>query len=89
MPDSQDKTGDAPKQEKPQTKAELREALEDEKFSVERLIAESADFFGHPPHVAAGAFHDGKQNYTLDEAKARVDKFLKQPVEQDDPNATD
>jgi hypothetical protein len=54
-------------------------------YSVERLIAESGDFLGHPSHVAAGAFSGlTKKNFTIDEAKSRIDKWLAAPVETDE-----
>ena len=52
-------------------------------FTVERLVAESADFLGHPAHVVAGALDSvGRKELTLDEAKAAVTAWLKSPVKE-------
>lgn len=55
-------------------------------YHVDRLTAEAEARFGVAPHVAAGAFSGlRKQNLTLDEGKAAIEKFAKKPVEVDNP----
>lgn len=50
----------------------------DDTYHVDRLLAESQEFFGVPEHVLAGAL-DGEQkkNLTLAEAKKLIEKFHK------------
>ena len=56
-------------------------------YHVDRLVAESGDFLGVDPHIAAGAFSgQNKKNFTLDEAESLIQKWLKRPVEEDNAN---
>lgn len=55
-----------------------------EEFPVERLLAESSEMLGHPPHVLAGALEYRKirkVNLTRAEAEKAIDAFLKHEVE--------
>lgn len=57
-------------------------------YHVDRLLAESWDRFGVEAHVVAGALaaqSSRKQNFTEDEVKSAVEKWLKKPVETDNP----
>lgn len=63
----------------------IRKRSGDTEYSLDRLIAESHAFLGHPSYVAAGAFHGyGKAYISLDEAQERVDAWLDRPI----PSAT-
>lgn len=51
-------------------------------YPIERLIAESQDFLGCPPHVAAGALHDAdSKTMTVADAKAAVKDWLKREID--------
>jgi hypothetical protein len=78
VPDS-DKGKQAPK-DAAESKAETQED-EEPTYHVDRLIRDSRGFFGHPPHVLAGALHGSKKNFTLAEARERIDDFLDHKVE--------
>lgn len=67
-------------------KAKAEGKAETPTYHVDRLTAEAQDRFGVPSHLAAGAFSGlRKQNLTLDEAKASIEKFAKHVVEVDNP----
>lgn len=48
------------------------------KFAVERLVAQSLQFFGpnYPAHVVAGGLAGTKGDLTVKDAKAQIDKWL-------------
>lgn len=53
----------------------------DKSFSRERLLTDSQDLVGHPPHVLAGALYgDDREYLTLDEAEAAVNDYLSREV---------
>jgi hypothetical protein len=65
-----------------QTKTSKPKDEETEKeptFTVAQLLTESRSSLGVASHIAAGAFHglDDDRRFTRDEAKDRVEKFLK------------
>lgn len=51
-----------------------------EVYPVADLIEQSVGFLGVQAHVAAGALHGRKADLTIDDAKARVDAWLKAPL---------
>ena len=52
-------------------------------FTVERLQAQSGDFFGEPSHVVAGALSGvNRKELTIEEAKAAIKAWLKSPVKE-------
>lgn len=54
------------------------------KYHRERLVTESAAFFGEESYVVAGALaSESKQNFTMPEAKKLVSDFRKRPVSTD------
>jgi len=53
-------------------------APEAPKYSTQELMANAGALFGCRPEVLAGALHGlGKAELTVEQAKARIDKFLK------------
>lgn len=50
----------------------------EDKYSRERLLAESEALVGEPAHVVSGALYKlgGEGDLTVDETKAAVDEFL-------------
>lgn len=66
--------------EKEQKKVE-EPKVEEPTYHFDRLVADSHDFFGEPPHVLAGALHgERKKNFTLAEAKRAIADFKKRKV---------
>lgn len=49
-------------------------------FPIDDLIERSVGFFGQASHVTAAALHGRVRAITLDDAKAAIDSYLKQPV---------
>lgn len=61
------------------TKAEART------YTVERLIADSEGFLGVPSHVAVGALYGVTDDLTVDQARKKVEAWLKKPEDKDYP----
>lgn len=72
-------------EEAAQAAAAAVDAEGNERFGVERLIAEADGFFGHPGYVAAGAF-SGLDRKTLSVAEGReaIEAWLASAVQQVD-----
>lgn len=60
----------------------VAEANPEPTYHVDRLLADSEDFFGQPSHVVAGALHGegNKKNFTLTEVNAAIQSWLSKEV---------
>lgn len=59
----------------------------EEEIERDRLIWSGTEFFGHPPHVVAGALAgmDGRrESFKPSEVADEIEQFLKRPVKEDD-----
>lgn len=54
-------------------------------YTVERLVKDSEGFLGVPSHVAVGALYGFTKDLTVEQAKQKVDAWLKRPEEKDYP----
>lgn len=74
-----------------QQQAEQQQAEEQRggTYTVERLISESADFFGVESYITAGALegHDPTEEMTLDQAKGYIEEFKERVVTTGDDEA--
>lgn len=51
-------------------------------YAMDRLISEGEGLLGYEPHVVAGAMHGVDKEYlTVDQAKARVERWLDSPAD--------
>lgn len=84
MADEQNQTADDPKAAAKAAAKSERDASAERgatELSRERLLADSSDLIGHPPHVLAGALYgDDRESLSLDDAKAAVNDYLSREI---------
>lgn len=54
-------------------------------YTVERLVTDSEGFLGVASHVAVGALYGHTKDLTVEQAKAKVEAWLKRPEDKSYP----
>lgn len=49
-------------------------------FTKDRFIAQAKQVFKQPPEIVSGALHDVNKPITLEQAKEKIDTYIKRPI---------